>query len=121
MSGFLSGSVECLIWILGHSYVCWGAKSADVRQEGRQLFFLRQEAKVRWIGVPGMLWLWVIPEIYQYAMLNSPRDMLLLHAQGNDLGLRASREIDIKLDFLRLKSSFPRTLLVWLDMVARTS
>lgn len=41
-----------LVWILGYSYVFWGAKRADVRPNGRQLRIPRQEALVRWIGVP---------------------------------------------------------------------
>lgn len=50
----LTGQEVGLVWILGHSYVFWGAKRADVRPNGRQLRIPRQEALVRWIGVPGM-------------------------------------------------------------------
>lgn len=51
---FLSDHV-CLVWILGHSFVHWGAKRADVRLNGHQLGFRRSEASIRCIGVPGLL------------------------------------------------------------------
>lgn len=91
------------MWILGHSYVHWGAKRALVRLEGRQLGSPCSNAVVRWIGVTGMLWSRVLPEIQRYARLDRPSDVLLMHVGGNDLGLRASRELncDIKWDFLR--------------------
>lgn len=36
---FCFTELECLVWILGHSYVFWGAKRAAVRLAGRQLGF----------------------------------------------------------------------------------
>ncbi|XP_040178454.1 uncharacterized protein LOC120911247 [Rana temporaria] len=52
-----------------------------------------------------------------------PPDVLVIHAGGNDLGVRSMLEIarDIKFDFQRLRLSFPETVVVWSDMVARTS
>lgn len=119
---YFTGS-ECLVWILGHSYVFWGAKRAEVRQDGRQLGFSREQVRIRWIGVRGMLWSRVLPEVHHYARLDRPPDVLLLHVGGNDLGLRASRELcrDIKYDLLRLRTLFPDTIVVWSDMVARAS
>lgn len=48
-------------------------------------------------------------------------DVLVLHAGGNDLGSRTTRELlrDIKLDCLRLWDLYPGILLVWSDIVAR--
>lgn len=48
-------------------------------------------------------------------------DILVIHAGGNDLGFRTTREIlrDIKLDCLRLLTSYPGSVLVWSDIVAR--
>lgn len=99
------------MWILRHFYVSWGAKRADVRPEGRQLGFVRQEARVRWMGILGMLWSRVLPEVH------------LLHVGWNDLWLQASRELarDIKFDFLQLRSLFLGAVEVWSDMAARTS
>lgn len=77
---------------------------------------------VRWIGLPGMLWHRVLPEVHRYARLDRQPDILVLHVGGNDLGLRPMRQIikDIQWDFLRIRSSFPEVLLVWSDIVART-
>lgn len=76
---------------------------------------------MRWIGILGMLWSRVLPEVHRYARLDRPPDVLLLHAGGNDLGMRASRELvrDIKFDFLRLRSLFPDTMLVCSDIMTR--
>ncbi|XP_073481004.1 lactosylceramide 4-alpha-galactosyltransferase-like isoform X1 [Aquarana catesbeiana] len=40
------GDSVALVWILGHSFVFWGAKRANVRPNGRQLGIPRQEARV---------------------------------------------------------------------------
>lgn len=97
-----SYSPQCLIWILGHLYFFGGAKRVDVRPEGRQLGVARGDCRVRWIGVPGMMWHRVIPEIHRFARLDQPPDILVLHVGGNDLGLRLMRQVikDIQWDFL---------------------
>lgn len=48
-------------------------------------------------------------------------DVLLIHAGGNDLGARTTRELlrDVKLDCLRLWASHPGIILVWSDIVPR--
>lgn len=48
-------------------------------------------------------------------------DILVIHARGNDLGVRTTRELlrDIKLDCLRVWTSYPGTVLVWSNIVAR--
>lgn len=114
---------KCLVWILANSYVFYGAKRAEVRPEGPQLGFPGDQVRIRWIGVLGMLWSRVLLEVHHCARLDRPLDVLLLHVGGNDLGLQASRELcrDIKYDFLLLRSLFPDTIVVWSDMVARTS
>lgn len=48
--------VPGMVWIMGHSYVCWGARRGDARFEGRQLGFSRWETYIKWLGIPGMLW-----------------------------------------------------------------
>ncbi|XP_040203635.1 uncharacterized protein LOC120935648 [Rana temporaria] len=117
------GTGPLLVWILGHSYVVRGEKRAEARPSGRQLGISRQEARVRWLGVPGMLWSRVVPEVHKWARLDRPPEVLVIHAGGNDLGVRSMLEIarDIKFDFQRLRLSFPETVVVWSDMVARTS
>ncbi|KAM3920332.1 uncharacterized protein RB166_014730 [Leptodactylus fuscus] len=129
-AGNLSGSActyariycrPCLIWILGHSYVFWGALRAEVRPDGRQLGLRREEAVVQWLGVRGMPWSRVLPEFHFYCRVDSPPHVLVLHVGGNDLGARPSRELikDIKFDVLRLLTEFPGLIVVWSDIVAR--
>ena len=79
----LSGAAPALVWILGHSYVFWGAKRAEARPEGRQLGFPREEARIHRLGVPGMLW----------SRMDRPPDVLILHVGGNDLGLRSMLDL----------------------------
>lgn len=119
----IAAAEPCLIWILGHSYVCWGARRAAVRPKGRQLEFSRQEACVQWLGFPGMLWSRVVSEVHLFARMDKPPNVLILHVGGNDLGVRSMLDItrDIKFDLLRLRMSYPDMIIVWSDMVARTS
>lgn len=66
-SSLLDGR-QGLVWILGHSYVFLGAKRGDIRPEGRQLGISRRKACIRWLGVPGMLWSRVVPEVHKFAL-----------------------------------------------------
>lgn len=93
-----------------------------MRPTGRQMGIPREEATLHWIGVPGLMWSRVIPEIERYVALDRPPQVVLVHAGGNDLGNRASRELirDIKYDFLRLRMTYPDTVFVWSEVVART-
>ncbi|XP_056378996.1 translation initiation factor IF-2-like [Hyla sarda] len=115
------GAAPCLIWILGHSYVVRGAARAAVRPDGRQLGFSREKAQVRWLGQGGLLWGGVLPFLQKYVDLDRAPDVLVLHVGGNDLGGRTARSLmrDIKLDLLRIWSSFPGIFIIWSDIVAR--
>ncbi|KAM4031870.1 uncharacterized protein ACNLHF_019241 [Anomaloglossus baeobatrachus] len=112
----------CLVWILGHSYVYWGALRADVRHDGRQLGVSVTEARVKWLGIRGMTWGRVRPEVAYYSRMDRDPDVLILHVGGNDLGIRSARELkrDIKLDLLHLWRAFPGIVIVWSDIIART-
>lgn len=98
----LADSKACLVRILGHSYVFWGARRTEVRTEGRQLGLSRSEVRVRWLGVPGILWSRILPDIHLYCGLDRPPDVVLLHVTVNDLCLYAMRELvgHIELCFL---------------------
>lgn len=69
-----------------------------------------------------MLWNRVVAEFHRFARWDGAPDIMVIHAGGNDLGVRRSRELirDIQFDFLRLRCDFPGTILVWLEIVART-
>lgn len=112
-----------MVWIMGHSYVCWGARRGDARRDGRQLGFDKREVYIKWLGVPGMLWSRLLPEVKKHALREGPPDVLILHLGGNDLSIRSMVDIsrDIKGDVWRLMELFPKTIVLWSDMVARTS
>lgn len=89
----------------------------------KQLDFSRQEVCVRWLGLLDMLRSRVVPEVHRFAWMDKPPYVLILHVGRNDLGLRSMLDImrDVKFDLLRLRMSYPDMIIVWLDMVARTS
>lgn len=119
---FCADGVVALVWILWHSYVYWGAKGAEKWRSGRQIGIRREEAVVRWIGVRGLVWSRFLVEYQMYVHFDGHPDILVIHAGGNDIGVRASREIirDIKLDMLRVMASHSGVVIVWSDIVART-
>ncbi|CAN2390856.1 hypothetical protein PRIEUP_LOCUS893, partial [Pristimantis euphronides] len=110
-----------LVWILGHSYVYWGAQLADRRREGRQLGIGKEIARVRWIGVRGMRWGRILGEVQMFVSLDGKPDIIVLHAGGNDIGKRPCRELarDIKYDILRLWKLYPGMVMVWSEIVKR--
>ncbi|KAM3928083.1 uncharacterized protein RB166_006211 [Leptodactylus fuscus] len=117
----VDGAESCLIWLMGHSYVFWGAFRAEVRPEGRQLGLARDRASVRWLGLRGMVWRQLLPEFTRFVRLDRSPDILVLHLGGNDLGVRPFRELitDIKHDCLRIWSLCPGIITVWSDIVPR--
>lgn len=82
------------------------------------LGFIREQLQIKWIGLQGILWSRVLPEIHQYASLDLYLNILVLY---NDMALRASRDIirDIKLDLLRLWLACSGIAVVWSDIAAQ--
>lgn len=116
-----SDDVPCLLWIFGHSYVYWGRKRASAHPACRQLGFSPSDVQVRWLGVRGLRWPRFLSEFQFFVGLDRALDIVAIHAGGNDLGSRTSRELlrDIKVDCLRLWTSYPGIIIVWSDIVAR--
>ncbi|XP_066437239.1 armadillo repeat-containing X-linked protein 2-like isoform X2 [Eleutherodactylus coqui] len=110
-----------LVWILGDSYVFWGAERAGVRPNGRQLRFQKSEAIVRWMGIRGMTWGSVLEEVERRVRWDRAPEVLVIHVGGNDLGKRRFRDLsrDIRYDCLRLQASYPGTVVVWSEIVPR--
>ncbi|CAN2390073.1 hypothetical protein PRIEUP_LOCUS109, partial [Pristimantis euphronides] len=77
--GSSGGRPPGLVWIIGHSYVYWGAQLADRRWEGRQLGISREVAGVRWIGVRGMQWGRMFGEIQRFVNLDGKPNIIVLH------------------------------------------
>lgn len=117
----LVGHRPCLAWIVGHSFVHWGAVRADVRKNGRQIGVDRSVAQIYRIGVRGMQWSRLLQEVRFHVEHDRAPDVVVIHCGGNELGGRYSRELarDVKLDWLRLRHMYPKTVLVWSDMVER--
>lgn len=85
--------------------------------------FHRKEACIKWFWFPGMLWGRLISEVQRYALRDRAPDVLVLHLGGNDLGVRSMVYIsrDIKFDVWRWMQEFSKMVIVWSDMVARTT
>ncbi|XP_077148219.1 uncharacterized protein LOC143808926 [Ranitomeya variabilis] len=115
------GQVPIVIWILGHSYVYWGAQRADRRTGGRQLGMARNGAVIRWLGYRGLTWGRVLHEFFRAVNLYGVPDILVLHAGGNDLGAISGKGLSAKIrtDIRQLGLAFPNLRLVWSDMVPR--
>lgn len=71
----------------------------------------------------GMLWSRVLLEVHCLSRLDRASDVLVLHVGGNDLGVTSMRDLisNLKVDFLRLRTTFPGMMIVWSDMVGRTA
>ncbi|KAM3930954.1 uncharacterized protein RB166_004439 [Leptodactylus fuscus] len=70
-----------------------------------------------------MLWSALLLVLHFHSQMDRPPNVLVIHAGGNDLGVRTSRELarDIKYDLLRIWSMYPGIVLVWSEIVARLS
>ena len=92
------------IWIIGDSYVRRGEEASH---EFGKNFGLN--ANVQWFGKGGMRWSGVLPHFYAELATQSPPDILVLHAGGNDLGLMSSQELVsvMQRDLMQLHAEFP--------------
>lgn len=63
----------------------------------------------------------LLSEFQYFEGLDRAMDILVVHAYGNNLGVRLSRDLmwDIKLALFRLWALDPGIIVVWLNMVAR--
>ncbi|CAJ0943787.1 unnamed protein product [Ranitomeya imitator] len=71
------------VWIVGHSYVYWAARRAELGPGGRSLGF--NDVDVIWRGMRGMMWSQVLPEVVHIARVASSPTIVVIHAGGNDL------------------------------------
>ncbi|XP_040283336.1 uncharacterized protein LOC120997330 [Bufo bufo] len=97
--------MAALVWILGHSYVFWGAIRADVRPSGRQLGVSPELATVRWLGVRGMLWGGVLREIsVNGGILVKPKNVKLDACPEKLVFLAASVHMEQELELHEIMS-----------------
>ncbi|KAM8930714.1 uncharacterized protein RCH25_006646 [Pelodytes ibericus] len=109
------------VWLIGHSYIFWARQRAAIRSGGERLGFPAAVAEVRWIGIRGMRWVRLLPELVSLSRLLGPPDVLLIHLGGNDLGsIPVWGLCDlIKQDLARVLILFPDVHLVWSELVPR--
>lgn len=117
----ISGAPPRMVWIVGHSYVHWAAKRADVRPHGKNLGFSSAAAQIHWMGIRGLRWAQLYRECCLLSRRVSGNIVLVVHAGGNDLG--SIRSVDLmesmKQDLARCFSIFDGLSLVWSDIVSR--
>uniref|UniRef100_A0AAZ1WVF4 Protein kinase domain-containing protein n=1 Tax=Oreochromis aureus TaxID=47969 RepID=A0AAZ1WVF4_OREAU len=72
-------------------------------------------AKVQWFGKGGMCWSGVLPRFYEELSTQSPPDILVIHAGGNDLGLMSAYQLSsvIEKELMQLHTEFPSMTIVY--------
>ncbi|XP_051795948.1 uncharacterized protein LOC127531194 [Acanthochromis polyacanthus] len=99
------------VWIIGSSYI-QRAEDTAPKEFGANLGL---NARVHWFGKGGLRWSGVIPRFYAELAQQSPPDVLVVHAGGNDLGLVSPMEhaANIQADLVHLHKAFPSMAIVF--------
>ncbi|XP_054870985.1 uncharacterized protein LOC129350063 [Amphiprion ocellaris] len=99
------------VWIIGSSYIR-RAEDAAHEEFGPNLGL---NATVHWFGKGGLRWNGVIPRFYAELAQQTPPDVLVVHAGGNDLGLVSPAEhaANIEADLVHLHKAFPSMAIVF--------
>ncbi|CAJ0940265.1 unnamed protein product [Ranitomeya imitator] len=107
------------VWIVGHSYIYWAARRAELCPGGRSLGF--DDVDVIWRGLRGMMWSQVLPEVVHIARVASSPTIVVIHAGGNDLASSPLAELLtlIRSDMDKFPSFFPLMRLVWSEVIPR--
>ncbi|XP_069601439.1 uncharacterized protein [Ranitomeya imitator] len=107
------------VWIVGHSYIYWAARRAELGPGGRSLGF--NDVDVLWSGLRGMMWSQVLPEVVHIARVASSPTIVVIHAGGNDLASSPLAELLtlIRSDMDKFPSFFQSMRLVWSEVIPR--
>ncbi|XP_069583570.1 uncharacterized protein [Ranitomeya imitator] len=107
------------VWIVGHSYIYWAARRAELCPGERSLGF--DDIDVIWRGMRGMMWSQVLPEVVHIARVASSPTIVVIHAGGNDLASSPLAELLtlIRSDMDKFPSFFPLMRLVWSEVIPR--
>ncbi|CAI5663223.1 unnamed protein product [Oreochromis niloticus] len=94
---------ETNVWIIGSSYI----RRAEIKEIFGENLGLN--AKVQWFGKRGMQWRGVLPRFYEELSTQSPPDILVIHAGGDDLGLSSAYKLSsvIEKELIQLHTEFP--------------
>ncbi|KAK2888595.1 hypothetical protein Q8A73_020043 [Channa argus] len=102
---------QAKIWIIGSNYIQRGEEAA------KKIFGvnLGLNAKVEWFGQGGMRWSRVLPWLYHELCRQSPPDILVIHAGGNDLGRMSAKHLVLRMqqDLREFHEKFPATKLLY--------
>ncbi|KAJ8014279.1 hypothetical protein DPEC_G00038610 [Dallia pectoralis] len=111
------------VWICGHSLIYWAEMRAKSPEIGMQLGMDPSSVRVWWKGTQGMTWAQLLPQLDQLKMKWPNPDVVILHLGGNDLGANSPEAflVSVKKDLTSMRSIFPECLLVWSNILPRTS
>ena len=93
------------IWIIGSSYI-ERVEDTALEKFGENLGL---NTRVQWFGKGGIRWSGVLPRFYSELSTQSPPDILVVYAGGNDLGHASAHELAsaMQRDLLQLHEAFP--------------
>ncbi|XP_073431917.1 uncharacterized protein [Dendrobates tinctorius] len=114
------GDYKPAVWVLGHSFIYWACKRAEIRPGGKNFYFPQLE--VNWRGIRGLQWEQIFPELVKISKSAKGPLILLLHAGGNDLCKTTGAELftTMKTDIKRAVCLIPDMVVVWSDIISRT-
>ncbi|CAJ0959066.1 unnamed protein product [Ranitomeya imitator] len=107
------------VWFVGHSYIYWAARQAELCPGGRLLGFT--DLDVIWRGTRGLMWSQVLPEVVHIARVSSFPTVVVIHAGGNNLASSLLAELLtlMRLDMDKFPSFFSAMRLVWSEVIPR--
>ncbi|XP_035766301.1 uncharacterized protein LOC118454653 [Neolamprologus brichardi] len=108
---------ETNVWIIGSSYIRRaGGEAKEIFGDNFGL-----NAKVQWFGKEGMRWGGVLPRFYEELSTQSPPDILVIHAGGNDLGLFSAYKLSsvIEKELMQLHTEFPSMTIAYSSINGR--
>lgn len=113
-----------IIWIIGYSIIS-KAKAHSLILAGGTTMGLHEliGAEVLWISRPGIKWGEVLPRITEQLQHSIPPDMLVIHCGGNSIGLLTLYDLRIQMfnTVSELATLLPNTLLIWSEILPRTT
>ncbi|XP_073419123.1 uncharacterized protein [Dendrobates tinctorius] len=114
------GGHKPTVWVLGHSFIYWAGKRAEIRPGGKN--FKLPRIQVNWRGIRGLLWDQIFPELVKISKMAKRPLILVLHAGGNDLCKTTGVELftTMKTDIKRAVCLIPDMVVVWSDITSRT-
>lgn len=111
------------IWIVGSSIIkrafCYGRSQGH---NGSQLG-LETEVDILWQGRSGLKWQQLVPMLKHLLTIGETPNFLIIHCGGNSIGLSSTYELIFRMkeDVNRIIKMFPRTVIIWSQILPRLS